>query len=132
MEEKMFQDSENKIPRALKGDGTYIRVYPIRGAGYEIEAWKVEGGHAGGDAVLLDDLFSPNKKPDKFLRASDQKAGAYSCLTGIAANHSFKTGKEIFISDLVKNIGKPEFPSMPSRTDKLQMPEKNSEPKGVD
>ena len=132
MEEKVFHDSENKLPRALKGDGTYIRVYPIRGAGYDVDIWKGKGGHAGGDKVLLEDLFSPNKIDDKYLRTADYRAGSYSCLTGIAANHSFKTGKEIQISDLVKNIGKPDFPLMPSKDVKVPMPEKNKEPKGVD
>lgn len=125
MEEKVFLSKDNLNPQALKGDGTYIRIYPMRGAGYSVEARSGEGGHAGGDNVLLEDLFSPEKKSDRFLRASDYRAGAFACLTGIAANKSFKTNSEINITDLVKNLEKPDLAAMPSKGEKLPMPEKN-------
>ena len=35
---------------------------------------------------MLDDLFLPQKPADKYMRAADQRGGAYSILTGIAAN----------------------------------------------
>ncbi|MGE5351911.1 MAG: Gfo/Idh/MocA family oxidoreductase [Syntrophothermus sp.] len=125
MEEKVFLSKDNLNTQALKGDGTYIRIYPIRGAAYNVEARSGEGGHAGGDNVLLEDLFSPEKKSDRCLRASDYRAGAYACLTGIAANKSFKTNSEINISGLVKNLDKPDLAVMPSKSEKISMPEKN-------
>jgi len=73
---------------------------------------------------MLDDVFSLNKKVDKYLRAADQRAGAYSLLTGVAANISMMQGKEILIADLVKNIGRPEFTPMPKHTDPIDMPPK--------
>jgi hypothetical protein len=71
---------------------------------------------------MLDDLFLPSKPADKYLRASDQRAGAYSILTGIAANHSFTNGETIRVEDLVSNIGRPVYPPMPNRTDPVPMP----------
>lgn len=126
MEEKVFLSKDNSNPDSLKGDGTYIRIYPMRSPAYSVETRTGEGGHAGGDMVLLGDLFSPDRKKDRFLRASDYRAGAYACLTGIAANKSFKTNSEIIISDLVKNLEKPDLAVMPSKNEKLPMPEKNA------
>jgi len=74
---------------------------------------------------MLEDIFSPEQKPDKYLRAADQRAGAYSILTGVAANHSIATGKEIKIEDLVPAIGKPDYPVMPNHIDPVPMPDKN-------
>ena len=72
----------------------------------------------------MDDLFLPEKNKDKYLRAADQRSGAYSILTGVAANQSFHSGKTVKISDLVKDIGYPEYPKMPSRSADLPMPAK--------
>jgi len=123
IQEQVTVFGDGSTPGAVKPGGTYIRVYPLRAPAYEVDLWPAgEGGHAGGDNVMLDDLFLPEKKPDKYLRASDQRAGAYSILTGIAANHSFKNGKEIRIKDLVSNIGYPDYPPMPTHEDPVPMP----------
>jgi hypothetical protein len=74
---------------------------------------------------MLHDIFDPVRKPDKYMRCADQRAGAYSLLTGVAANYSMKTGKEIKIDDLVKNIGMPDYPVMPNHVDAVPMPDKN-------
>ena len=124
MEEKVVLDSSGATKGAFKGDGTYVRVFPLRKPAYDAEVWTGTGAHAGGDKVMLDDLFLTEKKTDKYLRAADQRAGSYSCLTGIAANLAFVQGKEIFIADLVQNIGMPDYPVMPSRTDVVPMPVK--------
>jgi len=73
---------------------------------------------------MLDDIFLANPPADKYLRASDQRGGAYSILTGIAANICFKTGKQVEVQKLVKNIGYPLYPSMPTHVDPLPMPQK--------
>ncbi len=123
IQEKVTVFGDGSTPGAVKPGGTYIRVYPLRAPAYEVTLWpEGEGGHAGGDKLMLDDLFLPEKKPDKYVRASDQRAGAYSILTGIAANHSFKNGKEIKIADLVSHIGYPDYPAMPTRKDPVPMP----------
>ena len=61
---------------------------------------------------------------EKIERAADLRSGAYSILTGVAANHSMMEGKEIKIADLVNGIGYPNYPEMPSRTGPLPMPPK--------
>ena len=80
-----------------------------------------KGGHGGGDVVLLDDLFSPNPPADKYLRAADQRSGAYSMLTGAAANLSMSTGKQVYIADLVQGIGMPDYPPMPTPNDPIPL-----------
>ncbi len=121
-EEKAYLAKDASTPRALKADGTYIRVYPLRAPAYEVEVWKGDGAHGGGDKVMLDDLFLPEKPADKYLRASDQRGGAYSILTGIAANHSFISGKAVEIADLVPHIPLPDYPVMPSHDAPVPMP----------
>ena len=123
MEEKVTLAGDGSVPGAVKAEGTYIRIYPLRAPAYEVPLWPAgEGGHAGGDKLMLDDLFLPEKRADKYLRASDQRAGAYSILTGIAANHSFSSGDAVKIADLVPRIPLPDFPPMPTRDAKVPMP----------
>ena len=121
-EEKTYLSKDGSLPRAVKGDGTYIRIYPMRAPAYETEIWKGDGAHGGGDKVMLDDLFLPEKPADKYVRASDQRGGAYSILTGIAANHSFISGKTVEIADLVSHIPLPDYPGMPSHEAPVPMP----------
>jgi hypothetical protein len=61
---------------------------------------EAKGGHGGGDAVLLEDLFGKPKK-DKFDRAASHVDGAMSILTGIAANKSMNSGLPVRVNDLV-------------------------------
>jgi hypothetical protein len=68
---------------------------------------------------MLNDLFHPNPPADKYLRKADQRSGAYSVLTGVAANKSIATGKPVAIADLVKGIGYPDYPPMPSGDEPL-------------
>jgi predicted dehydrogenase len=59
------------------------------------------GGHGGGDAKLLRDVFEPGT-PDPLKHAASHVDGAMSILTGIAANICFKTGQVVDIPSLVK------------------------------
>jgi len=124
IEEKIYISGTETIQGGIKEGGTFTRVIPLRGPAEDIEPWSGEGGHGGGDKVILDDLFLPEKREDKYLQAADQRSGAYSILTGVAANTCFRTGQPIKIADLVKNIGYPDYPAMPSRTAPLPMPTK--------
>lgn len=65
---------------------------------------KREGGHSGGDPRLLDAVFGNGPVPDQ-LRVPDSRAGAMSCLTGIAARTSSESGRKIRIADLAKEAG---------------------------
>ncbi len=124
IEEKVYISGTDTVQGGIKEGGTYTRVIPLRGPAQDFEPWSGEGGHGGGDQVLLADLFSPDKQKDKYLRAADQRSGAYSILIGAAANQCFKADEPVQIVDLVKNIGYPDYPEMPSRTASLPMPEK--------
>ena len=126
IQEKVTVFGDGSTPGAVKSGGTYIRVYPLRAPAYEVPLWPAgESGHGGGDNVMLDDLFLPQKPADKYLRAADQRGGAYSILTGIAANHAIRTGQIIQISDLVSSIGWPDYPAMPDHAEPVPMPPKN-------
>jgi predicted dehydrogenase len=122
MEEQISISGDGSVPGAIKGEGTYIRVFPLRRPAYEVKAWTGEGGHGGGDAVMLKELFSPERVVDKYLRAADQRAGAYSVLVGVAANRCFTTGQPVRIADLVSNVGRPDYPVMPGHTGPVPMP----------
>jgi len=122
MEEQLYIAGDGNVQGGIKEGETYIKVIPIRGSAYNVNVWKGEGGHGGGDDVMLDDIFSPDKKQDHYLRNADQRAGAYSILTGIAANYSIATGEKIIIADMVKNIGIPEYPVMPDHIEIVPMP----------
>ncbi len=77
-----------------------LRVYPMFGRPYEVEAPVGDGGHGGADPILLEQLFSPNPPPDPFKRAASHIDGAASILVGIAANEAMQTGKMVSIDDL--------------------------------
>jgi predicted dehydrogenase len=62
---------------------------------------KAEGGHGGGDDRLRDLIFRPVQVADH-LRLPDSRAGAMSCLTGIAARKSMDEGRIIRIADLLR------------------------------
>ncbi len=83
---------------ALKGKT--MTVFPMFGAPYEVEVEEGEGGHGGGDPVLLNDLFGTPSE-DKWNRAANHVDGARSILTGIAANRSIATGLPVKVDPLV-------------------------------
>lgn len=78
----------------------HIRVFPMFGQAYELEAPVGDGGHGGADPILLEQLFSPNPPADPFKRAASHIDGAASILVGIAANEAMKTGQMVSIDDL--------------------------------
>ena len=101
-------------------EGVHTRIIPLRGAARDIEPWVGKGGHGGGDLVMLTEIFG--KAPaDKYLRMADERAGAWSCLVGVAANRCFETGQTVKIADLIKGLTPPDRPAMPSRTGPLKV-----------
>lgn len=103
-------------------DAVTTRIVPLRGAPRTIKPRIGEGGHGGGDAVMLADLFDPAAPADPLLRAADERGGACSILIGIAANQCFKTGKEVKIAELVRGLRRPDLSAMPSHSQPLPMP----------
>jgi len=61
---------------------------------------KAEGAHGGGDDRLRDLIFRQVTVPDH-MRLPDSRAGALSCLTGIAARKSVDEGRPVKISELM-------------------------------
>jgi predicted dehydrogenase len=89
--------------RSMEGaaHSTRITVRPQFAPPYEVEVPRGEGGHGGGDPVLLNDIFgTPGHDP--FNRAASHVDGAWSILTGIAANKAMRTGLPVDVDSLVK------------------------------
>ena len=101
--------------------GVSTRIIPLRGVARDIEPWTGAGGHGGGDDAMLTEIFG-EAPADKYKRVSDERAGAYSALVGIAANRCFETGKSVRISELVTGLTPPERAAMPDRAAPLPMP----------
>jgi hypothetical protein len=80
--------------------GVTIWYTPLRKARELIEVADVEGGHWGGDEVMLDDIFIGDRL-DPLKRSAGSHAGAMSILTGVACNESMRTGRPIEIADLL-------------------------------
>ena len=110
--ETVYISGDGSVPGEMM-PGTTTRIFPHFREPYAVDIWKGEGGHGGGDKLLLDDLLTPNPPQDKYLRAADYRAGAYSILTGIAANHSMRTGQPVRINDLIRDLPRPDYPPMP-------------------
>ncbi|MNP55612.1 putative oxidoreductase YteT precursor [compost metagenome] len=90
---------DKALEGALKGKS--ITVFPMFAEPYDVEVEDGEGGHGGGDPVLLNDIFG-NPAEDKFHRAANHIDGARSILTGIAANKAIRTGLPVQVDSLVK------------------------------
>ena len=88
---------------AMEGalEGKSITVFPMFGEPYEAAIDESDGGHGGGDPVLLNDIFGVPAE-DRFHRAASHVDGAMSILTGIAANKSISTGMPVDIDSLVR------------------------------
>ncbi len=78
-----------------------IRVYPMFDDPYDVPVKTGEGGHGGGDPVLLDDIFLDNPPYDEFHRAADFHDGVKSILVGIAGNKSIASGMPVNVDTLI-------------------------------
>jgi predicted dehydrogenase len=80
-----------------------ILVRPLWGKPLQVEVneGEGEGGHGGGDARLLRDVFLGDQD-DPLKRAANHEDGAMSILTGIAANKSFATGMPVQVGTLIQ------------------------------
>ncbi len=120
-EETVYVNADGSVPGALKKEGSWIRVYPHWKPAYEVALLSGEGGHGGGDPLLLRELFDPEHAPaDPLMRAADQRSGAWSILTGIAANLSIAQDRFVALRELVPDLALPDYPAMPSTDAPLQ------------
>ncbi|HEY4203225.1 MAG TPA: Gfo/Idh/MocA family oxidoreductase [Devosiaceae bacterium] len=70
----------------------------------QIEVWHGTGDHGGADPVMLGYLFdADNVEPDRYDRSSNQVMGAWSILSGIAANGSLASGQVVDVDALLKS-----------------------------
>ncbi|HEX2099273.1 MAG TPA: Gfo/Idh/MocA family oxidoreductase [Candidatus Synoicihabitans sp.] len=128
--EQTYVSGADMVQGGTARNGVTTRVFPLRGAPTLVEPWKGEGGHGGGDKVMLDALFLPTPPEDKYLRTSDERGGAYSILVGVAANKCFETGQPVKVADLVTGLTSPALPPMPTRDHPLQMPPRDRPGRG--
>jgi predicted dehydrogenase len=82
--------------------GEETEMYLIRNFGRreKVEIPRPEGGHGGGDDRLRDLIFRNPSVPE-YMRLPDSRAGAMSCLTGVAALRSGDLGRPVKISELL-------------------------------
>ena len=99
--ENSYVSGDGTIPGLFVKESTSIRVHPMRAKPYDVAVRAGDGGHGGGDDLLLADLFAIEPPPDPLGRAADHAAGAWSVLVGIAANRSIETGETIAVADLL-------------------------------
>ena len=85
------------------GEETEMHLMRNFGERAKIDIPVSEGGHGGGDTRLRDLVFRNVQVPDH-LRLPGSRAGAMSCLTGVAARTSADTGKPVRIGDLLPSL----------------------------
>ena len=95
------RDHERQPWKVSPEDQTEIYVTKSFGQRRRVEVVNGEGGHGGGDNVLRDLIFRKTSAPDH-MKLPDSRAGAMSCLTGIAARKSIEEGRAVKIRDLVR------------------------------
>jgi predicted dehydrogenase len=71
-----------------------------------LSVWAGQGDHGGADPVMLGYLFDPaGTPPDKYNRASSHREGAWSILTGIAANASIAGAGTVDVDAMLAQAG---------------------------
>jgi predicted dehydrogenase len=83
------------------GEETEMHVIKNFGKRVKIDIPTATGGHGGGDDILRNLVFRNITVADH-LKLPGSRAGAMSCLTGIAARHSIDKKRPVKISELVK------------------------------
>jgi predicted dehydrogenase len=82
------------------GDETAMYLIKNFGQRTKIDLPRETEGHGGGDQRLRDLIFKKIDAP-AHMRLPDSRAGAMSCLTGIAARKSCDSGAPVKIADLM-------------------------------
>jgi hypothetical protein len=95
------RDHERQPWEVPEEDETEIHVTKSFGLRRRATFKQGEGGHGGGDDFLRDQIFRRTPAPEH-MRVPDSRAGALSCLTGIAARKSIEEKRAVKIDELVK------------------------------
>ncbi|HBG26904.1 MAG: hypothetical protein A2Y10_10495 [Planctomycetes bacterium GWF2_41_51] len=114
--ESSYISGDGRVQGAFQPLESCIMVYPHFQTSYKVKVDEGEGSHGGGDIVMLNHIFG-TPVADPLKRDADYVQGAYSILTGIAANKSMDSGKDIIINDLVSGLPEPEFAIIPDDED---------------
>jgi predicted dehydrogenase len=99
--EKSYVNAKDPIDAQGADQSSRLTVQKHWEAPYDVPIPVAEGGHGGGDKLLLEDMFGVPRE-DPFGQAANHIDGARSILTGIAANRSFETGLPVRVDDLMK------------------------------
>lgn len=83
------------------GSTTKVRLFPMFQEPQDIEIPTVEGGHGGGDTLMLQHLFSDEEISDPLGRRATLRDGLASLALGVAANHSIATGAPVQVQELI-------------------------------
>jgi predicted dehydrogenase len=118
MQETVYFSGDGSVPGEAVADETTIKVIPHSQPGYEVKVHESEGGHGGADPIMLQDLFMPTGV-DKYKRAADYRAGAWSILTGIAGNRALEQKRPVRIDELIRGLEIPDYPPMPDQTEAI-------------
>lgn len=95
------RDHERQPWEVPESEETEVYVTKSFGLRRRVPIVQAEGGHGGGDNVLRDQIFRKTPAPEH-MTLPDSRAGAMSCLTGIAARKSVEEKRPVRIADLVK------------------------------
>ncbi|WEK04803.1 MAG: Gfo/Idh/MocA family oxidoreductase [Candidatus Devosia phytovorans] len=85
-----------------EGSAKGIKLYhfPMHGEPRVVPVIHGEGGHGGGDKIMLEEIFGRATPRPGY--GANHRDGALSILTGIAANKSFQTGLPVDVKGLVR------------------------------
>jgi predicted dehydrogenase len=84
-------------------DETEVYLTKSFGQREKLEVPEVKGGHGGGDDRMRDIIFRGAEAPPH-MRLPGSRAGAMSCMTGVAARKSCDEDRPIKISDLIGSV----------------------------
>lgn len=96
-----IRDYERQPWEVPESDETEIYLTKSFGERRLVPIERGEGGHGGGDDRLRDLIFRKVSAPDH-MKLPDSRAGAMSCLTGIAARKSIEEKRAVRINELVR------------------------------
>jgi hypothetical protein len=84
---------------------------PMFGVPYQVPVPKAEGGHGGGDPIMLSHLLLPQPPVDPFGRAAGFVDGLNSIAIGVCANRSMQTGQPVECQSLFGAEMAPQEPA---------------------